>query len=209
MPINLPNLVTLGRLVLAVVYLTLISRYSVDQAAQQRWLLDVCTVVFLLAALGDVLDGYLARSRNEVTSFGRILDPFVDKVLICGAYAFFAGPGFIEHGEDSWRPVTDVQMWMVVLIVGRELLVTGLRGFSESQGTPFAASFTGKTKMLLQSTTAVVILVTIARPGAVFGVAFNDVLRPVMVWLTVVVTVYSMLIYLWRARATLLEQSRA
>ena len=73
----------------------------------------------------------MARRRNQVTAFGRILDPFVDKVLICGAFAYFAGSGFIE---ESGRNVTGVRMWMVMVIFGRELLVTGLRGFTEARG---------------------------------------------------------------------------
>ena len=203
---NLPNQITAARLVLAVAFLVVLNLYDAKRPDECRWMLDVCTVLFIVAGLSDILDGYLARSRNQVTSLGRILDPFVDKVLICGAFAFFAGPHFVNV---AWRNVTDVQMWMVVLILGRELLVTGLRGFSEARGAQFGAGISGKTKMLVQSVTAVVILMSVARPGVIFGQAFNDVLRPVMVWLTVVATAFSLLSYLWRARATLFEQSGA
>ena len=204
MPLNLPNQITVARLLLAVVFLVVINFYDAKRPEETRWLLDVCTVLFLVAALSDVLDGYLARARNQETSLGRMLDPFVDKVLICGAFAFFAGPGFLDQAGGN---VTGVGMWMVVLILGRELLVTGLRGFSEAKGTRFGADFSGKIKMLVQSVTAVVILMSVARSGVIFGRAFNDVLRPTMVWLTVVITAFSMLSYLWRARNTLFERS--
>ncbi|UCG34235.1 MAG: CDP-alcohol phosphatidyltransferase family protein [Phycisphaerales bacterium] len=206
MLLNLPNQITVGRLVLAVAFLIVVNFYDAKRPDDCRWMLDVCTVLFIVAGLSDILDGYLARSRNQVTSLGRILDPFVDKVLICGAFAFFAGPHFVD---ETGRNVTGVQMWMVVLILGRELLVTGLRGFSEARGAQFGAGISGKTKMLVQSVTAVVILMSVARSGVVFGQSFNDVLRPVMVWLTVAATAFSLLSYLWRARSTLLEQSGA
>ena len=206
MLLNLPNQITAARLVLAVAFLVVVNLYDAKRPDECRWMLDVCTVLFIVAGLSDILDGYLARSRNQVTSLGRILDPFVDKVLICGAFAFFAGPHFVDA---TGRNVTGVQMWMVVLLLGRELLVTGLRGFSEARGAQFGAGISGKTKMLVQSVTAVVILMSVARPGVIFGQAFNDVLRPVMVWLTVAATAFSLLSYLWRARGTLFEQSGA
>lgn len=206
MPLNLPNQITTARLLLAVVFLVFVNFYDANQPEDKRWLLDVCTVLFLVAALSDVLDGYLARARNQETSLGRVLDPFVDKVLICGAFAFFAGPAFVHETGGN---VTGVSMWMVVLILGRELLVTGLRGLSEGRGTRFGADISGKTKMLVQSVTAVVILMSVARPGVIFGQTFNDYLRPTMVWLTVVVTAFSMLSYLWRARHTLFEPGSA
>jgi len=206
MPINLPNQITISRLILAVVSFAVISFYDAHHAQEKRFLLDVCVVLFLVAVLTDALDGYLARARNQVTSLGRVLDPFVDKVLICGVFAFFAGPGFVD---ESGTNVTGVRTWMVVVILGRELLVTGLRGFSESRGKAFGANWPGKTKMVVQSVTAVFILVTVAHPGLLFGQTFNDVFRPVLVWTTVVITSLSMLSYLWQARDSLLERSGA
>ncbi len=142
MPFNLPNQITISRLVLAVVFFSVIGFYREPDGAQDRWLLDVSTVLFGIAAITDWLDGFLARRRNQVTAFGRILDPFVDKVLICGAFAYFAGSGFMdENGEN----VTGVRMWMVMVIFGRELLVTGLRGFTEARGGQYPASISGKT----------------------------------------------------------------
>ena len=100
MPFNLPNQITVSRLILAIVFFVVIGFYSDTRADQNRWLLDVSTVLFAVATITDWLDGYLARRRKQVTAFGRILDPFVDKVLICGAFAYFAGTGF----EDSSGP---------------------------------------------------------------------------------------------------------
>lgn len=206
MPFNLPNQITISRLLLAIVFFVVIGFYSQTQAEQDRWLLDVSTVLFGVAAITDWLDGYLARRRKQVTAFGRILDPFVDKVLICGAFAYFAGTGFEDA---SGRNVTGVSMWMVMVIFGRELLVTGLRGFTEARGGQYRSEWSGKTKMVVQSLSALVILVTVARRDLLFGEAFNDSLRSVLVWVAVAVTALSMVSYLWRSKAILLEQPGA
>jgi CDP-diacylglycerol--glycerol-3-phosphate 3-phosphatidyltransferase len=205
MKINLPNQITIGRLVLAIIFFAIIAQFSISAPSPRFWLLDICTGLFVIAAISDIVDGYLARKHNQVTSFGRIIDPFVDKVLICGAYAFFAGAGFIKDG----RHVSHVAMWMVVVIVGRELLVTGIRGFSEAKGESFGANLYGKAKMVLQSITAVWILLTVAHShGFFFGAPFFVTGCKVMVWATVIVTTLSMLSYLNMARHILAETAR-
>lgn len=204
MKINLPNQITIGRLVLAIIFFVFIAQFSINEQPPRFWLLDVCMVLFLVAAVSDIADGYLARKYNQVTSFGRIIDPFVDKILICGAYAFFAGVGFVRDG----RHVTNVAMWMVVVILGRELLVTGIRGFSEAKGESFGANLYGKVKMVLQSATAVWVLLTVAHPEGVFGSRGFVVGCKVMVWATVVVTMLSMLSYLNMAWHILSETTR-
>src|SRR5262245_52723785 len=125
---NIPNQITIGRLFLAVVFCVLLAQYSATQHATRGWMLEWCFWIFIVAAVSDIVDGYLARLQNQVTSFGRVLDPFVDKVLVGGAFILLSGPNFV--GADG-RSVTGVAPWMVVLIIGRELLVTSLRGVSE------------------------------------------------------------------------------
>jgi len=203
MRINLPNQITLGRLVLAIIFFGLLARY--DHRTPSPGLLDVCLVLFIIAAATDALDGYLARRQNQVTSLGRVLDPFVDKVLICGVFVFFASGRFFDA---AGRNAAGIQAWMVVLILGRELLVTGLRGFSESQGQSYAAAFSGKLKMFLQSITAGVILFVVARADG--GIPAQPWLgiQTGLVWATVVVTTLSMVQYLIRSKHILAEASR-
>ncbi|MBU0717770.1 MAG: CDP-alcohol phosphatidyltransferase family protein, partial [Planctomycetes bacterium] len=129
---NLPNRITLGRLALAIVFFVLISQYS--QLSPEPWKLDVAIVIFIIAAITDILDGYIARKRGLETALGRVLDPLADKVLVCGAFILFSGPAFVDG---TGHNVTEVAGWMVVVIVGRELLVTGLRGFNEARGRAF------------------------------------------------------------------------
>jgi CDP-diacylglycerol--glycerol-3-phosphate 3-phosphatidyltransferase len=96
-------------------------------------------IVFIVAASTDWIDGYWARKYNQVTKVGRVFDPFVDKVIICGTFVFLAA-----------EPASGIVPWMAVVVMGREMLVTGLRSFIEQAGGDFSASFSGKLKMLLQ-----------------------------------------------------------
>ena len=204
MRVNLPNQITIGRLVLSIVFMALLAQYEFTEERSE--LLDGCAVLFIVAALTDWLDGYLARRSNQVTSLGRVLDPFVDKILICGAFLLFLGPGFLNHEGVN---VTGIAPWMVVVIVGRELLVSGLRGFSESQGRSFAASMSGKAKMWIQSMTVPTIIFYVAHPALLLHNATVAWFLPAMVWLTVVATIVSMALYLYRARDILLDASRS
>ena len=203
MRINLPNQITIGRLILAVVFFVLLSRY--DQRSPSASLLDVCFAIFVVAAVTDALDGYLARRQNQVTNLGRILDPLVDKVLVCGAFAFFASDIFVNAVGEN---VTGVAPWMVVLILGREFLVTGLRGFSESRGQSYEAALSGKLKMVSQSVTAGVVLVVVAHALPASWGATAVWTMKALVWLTVVVTALSMLQYLIRSKDVLTDAYR-
>ncbi len=200
--LNLPNQITLARLILAVVFVALLSQYSHNGGS--KWLLDAAAALFIIAAASDYLDGYIARKKGLITPLGRVLDPLVDKVLVCGAFILLAGPAFVDV---TGRNVTEVQAWMVVLIVGRELLVTGLRGFNESRGKEFGASIHGKIKMWTQSIAAPALLILVAHEGGWFSVDFAKIGKLALVWLTVVVTALSMVQYLARSRYILEESA--
>jgi CDP-diacylglycerol--glycerol-3-phosphate 3-phosphatidyltransferase len=160
--------------------------------------LDVALAVFLVAVLSDAVDGYLARRMGHLTKFGRIADPFVDKIIICGALAYFIGDQFVEMGSGGrlenltgWRP------WMVAVILARELLVTGMRSFSELHHIPFAASLSGKVKMFIQCVTVAWVLVYVAHWTD--GPAWTRTVRDVLIWTTTLVTAFSGLVYVKRA----------
>lgn len=101
----------------------------------------VCFWLFLTIALSDYLDGYLARRHNLVSAFGRIADPFVDKVMVLGSMIFLA----VMPWSQEWFPA-----WIVVVVLAREFLVTGIRSYVESQGGSFAADMFGKVKLVVQ-----------------------------------------------------------
>ena len=166
-------------------------------------MLDLAVVIFIVAAVTDAVDGYIARKRGLVTALGRGLDPFVDKVLVCGAFIIFAGPGFVDADGHN---VTEVTAWMVVVIVGRELLVTGLRGFSESRGKAFGASLHGKVKMWMQSIAAPAVLLIVANEHYWPEATWPSIWKKALVWTMVVATALSAVQYIIRSR-DILEES--
>ena len=200
--LNLPNRITVARLGLAVVFFVLLSQYS--QRSPKPWMLDAAAVMFIVAAATDIVDGYIARKRGLVTSLGRVLDPLVDKMLVCGAFILFVGPGFVDAAGHN---VTEVSGWMVVVIVGRELLVTGLRGFNESVGRPLGASIHGKLKMWMQSVAVPVLLFVIAHEDRWLSASTAIRIKTTLVWVTVAVTALSAIHYLLRSRYILEESA--
>ncbi len=200
---RLPNQLTMLRLVLAGVFFLVLNQYRYSGGAHlDGWLL-AAIVVFCLAALTDMLDGYLARRWHAESAFGRIMDPFCDKVLIIGAFIYLAGPRFVigpaaERGE-FFNMVTGVYPWMVAVMLARELLVTGIRGELESTGTHFGASLSGKLKMVLQSVGVPVILFIVWLDPLAAGHEWLGMARDVLVYTTVIVTVVSGLPYVTTA----------
>ena len=195
---HIPNLLTAGRFFLALAFFVLLAFYrSPKSTLFDLPLLDVALAVFLVAVLTDAIDGYLARRLGHVTTFGRIADPFVDKILICGALAYLIGDPFLRVGPDGiMENPTGWQPWMVVVILARELLVTGMRSFSESHGLPFAATASGKIKMFVQCVAIVCSLVYVGHWTE--GPAWTADLRDVLIWATTIVTVVSGLAYIQR-----------
>jgi len=202
MRMNLPNQITVARFVLALAFMALLIKFDHRALPGAKWMLDWAFWLFIVAAVSDFLDGYLARKYNQVTAFGRILDPFVDKVLVGGAFVLFLGTGFVDN---AGRNVTDLAAWMVVVIIARELLVTGLRSFSEAGGTPYAANWSGKIKMVIQSFTIAYIIQSL---GGLSHVGWFVQLRPYVIWFTVIATAVSVIAYLSASRAALSEQAR-
>ncbi len=168
---NVPNTLTMSRLVLAVVVFGLIA-YAYYMAA---------LVVFVLAAITDALDGYFARLLNQCTPVGRQLDPMIDKVIVSGAFIYL-----LTAGDTGLAP------WMVTTIVARELLIQGLRSHLEGQGVAFGAKTAGKLKTVAQCLAISAILVCLAlhHPAAPWIIA-----RDVLNWLAVGLTIYSGLGY--------------
>jgi CDP-diacylglycerol--glycerol-3-phosphate 3-phosphatidyltransferase len=162
---SVPNQLTVLRLVLAAAFFLVLNQYRFFSKTP-GWILLIAIGLFIAAALTDLLDGYLARRWQVESTFGRIMDPFCDKVLVIGAFIYLAGPRFIipsdvPDGVQQYlelNMVTGVYPWMVALILARELLVTGVRGEMEGGGAQFGANLFGKGKMLLQSITVPVVL---------------------------------------------------
>ena len=131
---NVPNSLSAIRLAMAFAVVALIP--------MGYW--RVALVLFVIAAATDWIDGWWARRFNQVTQLGRILDPFCDKMIVCGAYICLA----VEMAHFPWYAA--ITGWMAVVVMGREMLVTALRSFIEQAGGDFSAKYVAKVKMLLQ-----------------------------------------------------------
>jgi len=159
--VNLPNFLTLLRIfIVPLLVVVLLTPFSESWFGLPRHILGVA--LFLGAALTDYLDGYFARSRGQVTRLGQLLDPIADKLLISAA--------LISLVENQLAPA-----WAVVIIIGREFAVTGLRSIAATDGVVIAASKMGKFKMLLQVLTVALLIgssVGGRPPVANFGLPF-------------------------------------
>jgi CDP-diacylglycerol---glycerol-3-phosphate 3-phosphatidyltransferase len=186
---NLPNQLTSLRLLIAVVLFCFI---TAGYYLTGLWL-------FILAAGTDWLDGYFARKYGQITTLGRILDPFADKVIICGTFIFLVA--IPEIADVRWHGFhCGLRPWMVVVVVGRELLVTALRSFIEDRGSDFSAKMSGKLKMVLQC---------VAAPACLFYLYQTEQAKiaddwcwwvmVLSVWSAVALTVYSGVIYIFVA----------
>ncbi len=187
---NLPNRLTLARLVLTVFFLA-------SMFWRGRFNNTIALVLFSLAGLTDYYDGKIARRDKLITNFGTLLDPLADKILICSAFIAFVGRA-------------TVPAWMVVIIVARELAITGLRLLAVSKNVVLAAEGYGKNKTVSQIVAILALLV--ADSYDEWGHWAQVMLRPwvptlaqISLWLTVALTFSSGTLYLWRNRGLYLD----
>jgi CDP-diacylglycerol--glycerol-3-phosphate 3-phosphatidyltransferase len=214
---HVPNLITILRLILTVIFFVILNTNDTGNFERQMW---TGFVVFVTATLTDILDGYLARRWKVESAFGRVVDPFVDKILICGAFIFFSSNHFIDVAVRSKFPeyvsaaasrpanlpsLTGVVPWMVVVLIAREFLITSIRGLAEAQGVDFRSDWAGKIKMFTQSIAAGAVMVDLALTG---GVHWVHITRDIAIWTTVVVTILSSTTYIVRARRIFTQPER-
>jgi CDP-diacylglycerol--glycerol-3-phosphate 3-phosphatidyltransferase len=177
--LNLPNIITLSRLLLAVFLFWLIDSTG-------HWL--AACVLFVVAAATDAIDGFIARRYGLVTKIGRIFDPFVDKVIIGGAFLFLAV-----------QPDSGVNAWMVMAVIGREMFVTSLRSVLESEGKDFSATTSGKLKMVVQCAAVVGSLLFLEYGRGAASEPTLSIVRDCLLWSAVAITLYSGYDYIVRA----------
>jgi CDP-diacylglycerol--glycerol-3-phosphate 3-phosphatidyltransferase len=188
--VNLPNAITLSRLVLTVVFVAATAAGGLVGHV-------IALVSFTIAAASDWLDGYLARKLGLVTPLGKLLDPLADKILVCAAFVYLSAAGLCP-------------VWATSLIIGREFLVTGLRQIAIEAGQVLAADNLGKWKTTFQLTFCITGLVWItlsalATPGpfARFWLNLSNPeswLMPLSLWAAVALTAISGFNYLWSSR---------
>lgn len=192
-----PNRITalrfLGAVALFVIF-TYLQDHSPETVDSERGIVCLAFWLFVATAATDWLDGYLARRDQLVSAFGRIADPFTDKVLILGAMIYAAVMPWTSH----WMPT-----WIVVAVLARELLVTGIRGYVEKMGGEFPADGWGKIKMIVQSIAVGGLIWMEAFPWSPAWFDIWSIVVHVLVWATLISTLGSGLNYILRTKAVL------
>jgi CDP-diacylglycerol--glycerol-3-phosphate 3-phosphatidyltransferase len=175
-PINVPNVLTVLRILAVPVIVVALLGESPDGDL-------LAGIVFALAALTDGLDGYIARSRGSVTTFGKLMDPIADKLLIVAALVALVS-------------LDRLAAWVAMVIIAREIAVTGLRGLAVEQGVVISASWLGKVKTVLQVAAVFALIIWYPAPLAV----------DVLVYAAVAMTVISGLDYFFGVRRRIVEE---
>ncbi len=192
---NLPNKLTVSRFLLTVLFL-----WVLFWPWQIPFRNTLALVFFCVAGFTDFLDGKIARARGLITNFGILMDPLADKIMTCSAFV-----AFVESTHLHPDAPVKVAAWMVIIIVARELAITGLRLLAASKGVVLSAERFGKHKTISQIVAIIALLVTDARnewPSWLQSI-FQDwsvTFTEIALWLTVALTAASGLIYLWRNR---------
>lgn len=178
---NLPNLLTLFRILLVpLLVVVLITKFDGKEL--------VGLSVFLVAALTDVLDGFLARRNNQITRLGKLLDPAADKILTSAAFI-----SLVEINPEV------VPAWIVVAIIAREFAVSALRSLAASEGVIIAAGASGKVKTVVQ-VISISLLIIYSKLGALSHLA------PASLWAALAVSVYSGADYFLRYRRVIVDR---
>jgi len=187
---NFPNILTVSRILLTVIFIYLI----IQEDLMSRM---IAAGVFTVASISDYLDGYFARKNNVITDFGKIMDPIADKFLILSAFFIFMKMGIIP-------------LWMCIVIVVREILITGLRLLKIIGGKVLAAENLGKMKTVVQMIAVYFILVMIVFNDSAFIWSENKALIQfytytifILMYAVVILTVVSGINFLWNNRRNL------
>src|SRR5580658_9385772 len=188
---NVPNKFTISRFVLTLAFLVVFC------CQWPKFYETIALALFSVAGLTDYFDGKIARRDHLITNFGILMDPLVDKIMVCSAFIAFVGCGWTEA-------------WMVVIIVARELAITGLRLLAASKNLVLAAERFGKHKTISQIVAIISLLVLHSHEqwgvvGNIFGFDIAGKpwvtwFAPISLWVAVILTLTSGVIYLWRNR---------
>ena len=178
---NLPNKLTIFRVILIPFFVVFMLAPICPGYANY-----IAVAIFIVASLTDLLDGKIARKYNLVTDFGKFMDPLADKLLVCAAMICL-----IEIGQ--------LAAWIVIVIISREFIISGFRLVAADNGVVIAASYWGKFKTTFQMLMVIVLILN-------FDNCYFQLLGTVLTYIAVVLTVVSLIDYLWKNRAVLKEQ---
>lgn len=174
---NLPNKLTVLRVCLVPVFVVCMLWNGLGESAKYA-----AAAIFILASMTDWLDGYLARKNNLVTDFGKFMDPIADKLLVCSALICLVEKGVLAA-------------WIVIIIIGREFIISGFRLVASDKGIVIAASYWGKFKTVSQMLMVILLILDL---GGVW-----NLIAEVLIWVSVILTVVSLVDYLVKNRGVL------
>ena len=177
---NLPNKLTVLRVIM-VPFFVFFMLTGVGGAAN-KW---IALIIFCVASLTDMLDGKIARARGLVTNFGKFMDPLADKLLVCSAMICLI-------------PLGKLTAWFVIVIIAREFIISGFRLIAAENGIVIAANYWGKFKTVSQMIMIILLLIDL---GGVF-----DILEQIFIWLSLALTVISLITYIWQNKSVLSMQ---
>lgn len=177
---NLPNKITIFRVCMIPIFLIflLVPRIPYGQY--------VAAAIFILAALSDALDGYLARKNNLITNFGKFMDPLADKLLVSSALI-----ALVELNR--------IPSWIVIVIIAREFIISGFRLVASNNGIVIAASWWGKIKTNVQIIMCVMLIINIDNP-------IIEILEQIFIYLALALTIISLVDYMWKNKQVLKEK---
>ena len=176
---NLPNKLTLLRVFMIPLFVVLL----LLQKGENSTLRYIATFIFILAALTDALDGYIARKYNLITNFGKFMDPLADKLLVCSALICMI-------------PLSRLPAWYVIILISREFIISGFRLIAVEQNVVIAASYFGKLKTVSQM--VMIILLILQLPALHF-------VNLLFIYLSLILTIVSLIDYLFKNRKVLQE----
>ena len=179
---NLPNKLTVLRVCMIPFFVVMLLLNGGENQTYRY----IAAAIFIVASLTDMLDGKIARKYNLVTNFGKFMDPLADKLLVCSALICLVD-------------LKQLPAWMVIVIISREFIISGFRLVASDNGIVIAASYWGKFKTTFQMLMVIVLILN-------FDNCYFQLLGTVLTYIALVLTVVSLIDYLWKNRAVLKEQ---
>ena len=176
---NLPNKLTILRTILVPVFIVMYLTSWID--GNQYY----AAGIFVIASLTDFFDGYLARKYNQVTTFGKFMDPLADKLLVCAALICFLAD-----------PQTNMPAWVVIIIISREFIISGFRLVAAEKGVTIAASYWGKVKTFVQMAMSIFLVFH-------FQAEVFRIIESILIYASVILTIISLVDYIYKNRGVM------
>ena len=186
---NLPNKLTVFRMILIIPFVIVLLGGEAGWFGDNRLVTDCIALgIFIVASLTDLIDGKIARTYNLVTDFGKFMDPLADKLLVCSAMI-----ALVEMGR--------IPAWVVIIIIGREFIISGFRLVAANNDVVIAASYWGKFKTTFQMVMVCLMLINLGQL-----VSWGQVVTDVVMWVALALTVISLIDYLVKNKGVMAEQ---